>query len=349
MKIVHIESGLGNQMLSYCEFLALKKSNPKDDIFIETSIYDIPECNDTICQWNGYELNRIFGIVAPNIKEIMTDKQWEDYLSSVRQSQFWKKNWNYPVYITAALKEQGITVENFRGNFEASSATLMTRESSTIKSRLGHTWGGYWLKKFLRKKNKKKILKEVNRQPLVFIKTQKSIFTGQRLAFKFIGNGIENIEKEIRESFIFPQITDEKNLKMLELIQVTNSVAIHARRGDMLGYNSDCYKYGYFKRAVKYIKKNVTNPVFIFFCDPGSVEWCKNNARIFGLNFKRDKVYFTDWNKGAESYRDMQLMSHCIHKIITNSSFGWWAAYLNTNPEKITCAPDFTINTNHYF
>lgn len=58
MKIVHIESGLGNQMLSYCEFLALKKSNPKDDIFIETSIYDIPECNDTICQWNGYELNR---------------------------------------------------------------------------------------------------------------------------------------------------------------------------------------------------------------------------------------------------------------------------------------------------
>ena len=155
-----------------------------------------------------------------------------------------KKNWNYPVYITAALKEQGITVENFRGNFEASSATLMTRESSTIKSRLGHTWGGYWLKKFLRKKNKKKILKEVNSQPLVFIKTQKSIFTGQRLAFKFIGNGIENIEKEIRESFIFPQITDEKNLKMLELIQVTNSVAIHARRGDMLGYNSDCYKYG---------------------------------------------------------------------------------------------------------
>ena len=29
-----IESGLGNQMLSYCEFLALKKSNPKDDIVL---------------------------------------------------------------------------------------------------------------------------------------------------------------------------------------------------------------------------------------------------------------------------------------------------------------------------
>ena len=35
MKIVHIESGLGNQMLSYCEYLALKKMNPEEEIFIE--------------------------------------------------------------------------------------------------------------------------------------------------------------------------------------------------------------------------------------------------------------------------------------------------------------------------
>ena len=52
MKIVHIESGLGNQMLSYCEFLALKKSNPKDDIFIETSIYDIT--NSSFGWWAAY-------------------------------------------------------------------------------------------------------------------------------------------------------------------------------------------------------------------------------------------------------------------------------------------------------
>ena len=52
MKIIHIESGLGNQMLSYCEYLAIKKMNPDDDCFIETIVYDIPECNDVICQWN---------------------------------------------------------------------------------------------------------------------------------------------------------------------------------------------------------------------------------------------------------------------------------------------------------
>lgn len=44
MKIVHIESGLGNQMLSYCEFLALKNTNPEKitcapDFTINTNHY----------------------------------------------------------------------------------------------------------------------------------------------------------------------------------------------------------------------------------------------------------------------------------------------------------------------
>ena len=55
-----------------------------------------------------------------------------------------------------------------------------------------------------------------------------------------------------------------------------------------------------------------------------------------------------DWNKGEESYRDMQLISLCKHAIITNSSFGWWGAYLIGNKTKITVSPDITINTTHH-
>ena len=78
MKIIHIESGFGNQMLSYCEYLALKKMNPDDEFYLETIIYDIPECNDIICQWNGYELERIFGIDTPsNIKTLFSADEWE--------------------------------------------------------------------------------------------------------------------------------------------------------------------------------------------------------------------------------------------------------------------------------
>ena len=108
MKVIHIESGLGNQMLSFCEYLALKKMNPKDDFYLETIIYDIPQCNETICQWNGYELERIFNVQVPNIRKIVDPADWKILIESITASQFWKRNWNYPVYFTKAFAKIGI-------------------------------------------------------------------------------------------------------------------------------------------------------------------------------------------------------------------------------------------------
>ena len=109
-----------------------------------------------------------------------------------------------------------------------------------------------------------------------------------------------------------------------------------------------CYNYGYFKRAVNHIRKNVSQPVFVFFTNTGSIDWCRENARTFGLDYSKDKVFFVDWNKGTESYRDMQLMSYCKHAIITISTFGWWGAYFIDNPHKITISPEIAIDTTFH-
>lgn len=347
MKVIHIESGLGNQMLSYCEYLALKKMNPNDDFYLETVIYDIPECNDLICQWNGYELEKVFGINTPqNVKMLFSDEEWATVMADVIESHFWIKNWNYPVYITKALNNHGLSLKNVRGDFEAPTAL---RKTSYGLPRYRQSFLFRYLN-YLRRKY-------VKRQPQIntvstdelFLKTDENIFTGQKLLFKCQSSGIERIESEIRRTFVFPTIKDEKNSKAMDLIGSCNSVAIHARRGDMLGYNFDCYVGGYFKRCVDYMRKNVTNPVFFFFCDPQSVEWTRRHAHVFGLNMKKDKVFFVDWNKSDDSWRDMQLMAQCKHQIITRSSFGWWGAWLNQNPDKITCSPDININTTHHF
>lgn len=348
MKVVHIESGLGNQMLSYCEYLALKQSMPEEKIYIENIIYDIPECNNVICQWNGYELDRIFGIKAPNVKELFSEKQWITIMENIRKSHFWEKNWNYPVWFCKAFEEAGLKLKNIRGDFEEPDFAKKYSEKKTMKSQIVDSKIGDTLKRWEYKITAKNKIASLDNTDNIFLHTDEDIFTGQWLSFKHNGNQIERIDDLIKQTYIFPALSDDKSKKMKQLCINTNSVAIHVRRGDMLGYNGNCYKYDYFKRAVKYIRKHVDNPVFIFFCDPGSAQWCRENEKIFNLDFKRDKVYYVDWNMGLESYKDMQLISYCKHAIITNSSFGWWGAYLIENKTKITVSPDITINTTHH-
>jgi len=52
--------------------------------------------------------------------------------------------------------------------------------------------------------------------------------------------------------------------------------------------------------------------------------------------------------KGEPDYIDFHLLSLCRHNIITNSSFGWWSAYLNTNPNKIVVCPSHWVNGLDY-
>lgn len=349
MKIIHIDSGLGNQMLSYCEYLALKKSNPDDLCYIETAIYEIPECEQVVCQWNGYELERIFDLKTPNIKDVLSSEQWHIFINKITESNFWNKNWNWPIYFTKALNEIGVDVVNIRGDFETKGATLNGKESDTLKSKIKKTTLFNVFEYLKQNMIAESIINKLDFKNQLFIQTNKNIYTGQRLSFRFKNSGIEQIDKEIRASFSFKEFTDKKNLNAQERIKSTNSISIHCRRGDMLSYNVYCYKSGYFKRAVNFIKRTIEHPVFYIFCDSSSISWAHENEKMLGLDFKSDDVTFIDWNKGGDSWRDMQLMSLCKHNIITKSSFGWWGAYLNNNSNKITISPDCRINTTHFF
>lgn len=347
MKVIHIESGLGNQMLSYCEYLALKKANPTETFYIETIIFDIPECNETICQWNGYELNKIFGIDSPpNIRSLFNDEEWNNIIKEIRNSKFWEKNWNYPIYFTKAFNNAGLKLINFKGDYEQlKTNTNIKSHIKPLLKKIRQSYWGYYFKRMYDTTFENKKITQKSKIGKLFISTEAPLFTGQWLALKFRGNNREIIDNEIRKTFIFPDFQDAQNKKMSDFLQKTNSVAIHARRGDMLGENFWCYKYGYFKRAINYIRKHVENPIFVFFTNPGSIQWCKENEDIFGLNYDKDKVLFVDWNSGENSYRDMQLMSYCKHAIITNSTFGWWGAYFISNPNKITISPLIEIDT----
>ncbi|MBD1420246.1 alpha-1,2-fucosyltransferase [Sphingobacterium chuzhouense] len=150
---------------------------------------------------------------------------------------------------------------------------------------------------------------------------------------------INRVSKELREHFRFPQITDTRSEELIHRIQQRESVSLHIRRGDYLieanqHLGSIC-DHNYYEKAIAYIKSKIDAPLFIVFSN--DIPWCRET-------FKDIDAVFVDWNIGKQSYIDMQLMSLCNHNIIANSSFSWWGAWLNNNPDKIVVSPDKWIN-----
>ncbi len=146
----------------------------------------------------------------------------------------------------------------------------------------------------------------------------------------------KSCEIYIRDDFKFRNPPIGQNLEILDRINSSNSVSIHVRRGDYITnptFNSvhGFVGIGYYTKAIQQIVERIEFPNYFIFSD--DIEWVKSNLRI------NKNVFYISHNLGRDSFEDMRLMSMCKHNVIANSSFSWWAAWLNTNPNKVVIAP----------
>lgn len=153
-------------------------------------------------------------------------------------------------------------------------------------------------------------------------------------------NYLEPCEEELRDVFTFPAFSSDNNKRLAHEIAKVESVSVHFRRGDFLK-SSNLGLFGgicsdqYYLRAIQTMENTFVEPVFYVFCD--DPQWAKDT-------FTDARFTVIDWNIGSRSYRDMQLMSLCKHNIIANSTFSWWAAWLNRNPNRTVVAPERMVN-----
>lgn len=143
----------------------------------------------------------------------------------------------------------------------------------------------------------------------------------------------EKVRNSIMKEFAFKNELSERNAMVAKHIKDTISVSLHIRHGDYLKLQ-DRYAIPtirYYTSAIIYFQKHFRN--VRFFCFSDDIEWCKKHIDITNIEF-------IDWNTGADSYVDMQLMSLCKHNIIANSTFSMWAAWLNTYKDKIVIRPE---------
>ncbi len=330
MKIVHFECGLGNQMASFANYLLVKENNPDDEVCIEDLIYRIDRGNIGVNQWNGFELKDIFGIDLPNVMDAVQDK--ESLLAFMEQEHKNNGGQNNSYSAVIALRKAGL-------DFEVAGVYQQESKEDGIRTRLKHM-----IRRYVISSSGNRVSYHIKRMAFTSLRRHRKYNTAvcsrsdkdlyYPLSFDVMKNigSLKPVESKLRKALTFPSISDGVNKAVAERISNCNSVSIHVRRSDFLQFNSDCYRYGFFKRAVSYMRRHTCEPEFFIFSEDS--EWCKTHKEELGL-FDSDKVCIVDWNKGAKSYIDMQLMSMCRHNIITKSSFGWWGAYLNSNPDKI--------------
>lgn len=118
-----------------------------------------------------------------------------------------------------------------------------------------------------------------------------------------------------------------------ETLRGDDTVGVHVRRSDYLQipFMQVC-GIAYYQRAIERMRQTTPHARFVFFSD--DIEWCREQ--------------FAPMNPLIVDHRhhpygmliDLGLLSACRHQIIANSSFSWWAAWLNPHPARRVLMPD---------
>lgn len=127
-------------------------------------------------------------------------------------------------------------------------------------------------------------------------------------------------------------------------IEQTQSVSIHVRRGDYLMpvnqklFGGICTDY-YYRHAIKAVTRKYPGCIFYLFTNDMEFSYSWLSKVVGGKN----KIIPVEVPEGRD-YEALALMSRCKHNILANSSFSWWASYLNDNPSKMVLAPERWLN-----
>ena len=208
-----------------------------------------------------------------------------------------------------------------------------------------------FFKKLLLKKYVEKNPKVIDQN--FFAINDNTDFIGYFQSLYYFQDYVDIIKKELTPKKKFLLNARDKITEIKSKYPGYQIVSLHIRRGDNVDINIkgnsknllSSFGDGDFKNSTvgKYIYKaiqhfNRENVKFLLFSGGNrfednnydDIQWCKTNI-------KNDHIIF---NNPDNSFSDFCLIMNCDHNIISmSSSFGWWAAFLNRNPNKIVIAP----------
>jgi len=155
-------------------------------------------------------------------------------------------------------------------------------------------------------------------------------------------NYFNKYRSELCRIFVPKKEVINENNNLINKIKSSNSVSLHIRRNRFSDQvksktsknikKSDIFTeniINYINNSIDFINSKVQNPEYFI--------WSNNHDNIVPLLNKIKAKNYTLVNNDV--INDFNLFRYCKHFIVGPSSFHWWGAWLNENPDKICIRP----------
>lgn len=129
--------------------------------------------------------------------------------------------------------------------------------------------------------------------------------------------------------------------ELQDRLSKTKTCALHFRAGDSPLLTPE--RFDYCKQAMKMMIKRIPDVQIIVFTD----NYCRVKETFDAFEI-RNLIYIHELAEKSD-IDEFFLLSACQNQIVSNSTYSWWAAYLNSNPEKIVIAPFTTACGGQYY
>jgi len=136
---------------------------------------------------------------------------------------------------------------------------------------------------------------------------------------------------------------EERNVSVRNLcseMNNCNSVAVHIRRGDYVKIGCQL-NMSYYDAAISMIRAKLPEVKLVLYIFSDDIDFCKKYfSEKQEFADKGIELCYPQYKSDNYTLDDLFLMSNCKHMIMANSSYSWWAAWLNQNKEKIVICPE---------
>lgn len=192
MKIQFLNGGLANQTFQYIFARYYELSHPGEVMYLDDSYFAIHTVH------NGYELEKVFGLLPHMLSECFDEVTWKNILDAKRRGFSIPQIFLECKLLIQMISEVGDESHNFNPFSGKRYNIPVYKYLPQILDASGNIYyHGYWMNKGWLEAYKDTFLKELQ----------------------------------------FPEITDEKNTRYMEQIVSEPSLSIHIRRGDYVTLN----------------------------------------------------------------------------------------------------------------